>query len=76
MNSRVIKCVAGAGKNRWSKDYIKSNGNGLYLAFTNSVVDELSSCGVISRTYRFTFYRVSFAEACFHYSVDRKRIKY
>ncbi len=50
MNSRVIKCVAGAGKTRWSKDYVKTNGNGLYLAFTNSVVDELSSCGVISRT--------------------------
>lgn len=50
MNSKVIKCVAGAGKTRWSKDFIKTNGNGLYLAFTNSVVDELSSCGVISRT--------------------------
>ena len=50
MNSKVIKCVAGAGKTYWSKDYLKAHENGLYLAFTNSVVDDLSCCGMISRT--------------------------
>ena len=50
MNSEVIKFVAGAGKTYWSVEYLKANRNGLYLAFTNSVVDDLSYGGAISRT--------------------------
>ncbi len=50
MNSEIIKCVAGAGKTSWSKEYLSQHRNGLYLAFTNSVVDELSSGGAMSFT--------------------------
>lgn len=50
MNSEVIKFVAGAGKTYRSMEYLKANRNGLYLAFTNSVVNDLSYCGAISRT--------------------------
>lgn len=50
MNSRVIKCVAGAGKTYLSREYLKAHGNGLYLAFTNSVIEDISCCGAISRT--------------------------
>lgn len=50
MNSEVIKFVAGAGKTYRSMEYLRANSNGLYLAFTNSVVDDLSYGGAISRT--------------------------
>lgn len=50
MNSKIIKFVAGAGKTYRSVEYLKANKNGLYLAFTNSVVDDLSYGGAISRT--------------------------
>lgn len=50
MNSEVIKFVAGAGKTYRSMEHLKANSNGLYLAFTNSVVDDISYGGAISRT--------------------------
>ena len=50
MNSQVIKFVAGAGKTTFSENYMKENKNGLYLAFNNSVVDELRSKGYLCKT--------------------------
>ncbi len=50
MNSKVVKFVAGGGKTTLSKEIIKSNSNGLYLAFTNSVVKEINDEGYLSRT--------------------------
>ena len=50
MNSDVIKYVAGGGKTSSSKDYLKKNKNGLYLAFNNNVVDELKKNGYLCRT--------------------------
>lgn len=50
MNSRVIKFVAGAGKTTFSEKYMKENKNGLYLAFNNSVVDELKNKGFLCKT--------------------------
>lgn len=50
MNSRVIKFVAGAGKTTWSIDYLKNHNNGLYLAFNNDVVYEISNRGLLSKT--------------------------
>ena len=35
MNSKVIKCVAGAGKTTSSCEYMQTHKNGLYLAFNN-----------------------------------------
>ena len=50
MNSQVIKFVAGAGKTTFSENYMKENKNGLYLAFNNSVVDELKHRGYLCKT--------------------------
>lgn len=50
MKSRVIKYVAGGGKTTYSKEYFDSHEKGLYLAFTNSVVDELCYKGVLCKT--------------------------
>lgn len=50
MNSQVIKFVAGAGKTTFSENYMKENKNGLYLAFNNSVVDELKNKGYLCKT--------------------------
>ena len=50
MNSEVIKFVAGGGKTTLSEKILKEQGNGLYLAFTNSVVEEISNKGYLSRT--------------------------
>ena len=50
MNSRVIKFVAGGGKTTYSEDYLKNNKNGLYIAFTNSVVECLNGKGYLSKT--------------------------
>lgn len=50
MNSRIIKFVAGAGKTTYSVNYSKANGGGLYLAFTNSVVDDARMAGCVSLT--------------------------
>lgn len=50
MNSEVIKFVAGGGKTTLSEKILKTKGNGLYLAFTNSVVKEISDKGYLSRT--------------------------
>ena len=50
MNSRIIKFVAGAGKTTYSVDYSKANKGGLYLAFTNSVVDDARMAGCVSLT--------------------------
>ncbi len=49
-NTKVIKFVAGGGKTTDAYNYILKNRNGLYLAFTNSVVDELSEKGVMAKT--------------------------
>lgn len=50
MNSQVIKFVAGGGKTTMSEVILKKNCNGLYLAFTNSVVKEINNLGYLSRT--------------------------
>ncbi len=51
MNSQVIKFVAGGGKTTYSKKYLKENQNGLYLAFTNSVIDDINKKGYLSKTF-------------------------
>ena len=50
MNSRVIKFVAGGGKTTYAEQYMKKNKNGLYIAFNNSVVEELKDKGLLSKT--------------------------
>lgn len=50
MNSNVIKVVAGGGKTTYSVEYLKHNPRGLYLAFTNSVIDEIACYGFLSKT--------------------------
>lgn len=50
MNSKVVKFVAGGGKTTLSESILKEEKNGLYLAFTNSVVKEISDKGYLSRT--------------------------
>lgn len=50
MNSKVYKYVAGGGKTTFSVDYLGKNKNGLYLAFTNSVVEAVSRKGYASKT--------------------------
>ena len=50
MNSQVIKFVAGGGKTTRSEKILKKECNGLYLAFTNSVVKEINNLGYLSRT--------------------------
>lgn len=50
MNSQVVKFVAGGGKTTLSEKILKDNDNGLYLAFTNSVVKEINDKGYLSRT--------------------------
>lgn len=49
-NLRIIKCVAGAGKTTDSIKYLKEHSNGLYLAYTNSVVDDIKYKGYLSKT--------------------------
>ncbi len=50
MNSKVIKFVAGGGKTTLSETILSNNENGLYLAFTNSVVRNIRDRGHLSRT--------------------------
>lgn len=50
MSSKVIKFVAGGGKTTLSIDYMKSNTNGLYLAFNNQVVNMIKYSGFLSKT--------------------------
>ena len=50
MNSNVIKFVAGGGKTTYSIQYLNSNSRGLYLAFTNSVIDDIGNKGFMSKT--------------------------
>ena len=50
MNSKVVKFVAGGGKTTLSKEILRNESNGLYLAFTNSVVKEINDEGYLSRT--------------------------
>ena len=50
MNSQVIKFVAGGGKTTRYEKILKKECNGLYLAFTNSVVKEINNLGYLSRT--------------------------
>lgn len=47
---RIIKCVAGAGKTTESLNILKENENGLYLAYTNSVVDDIKYKGYLAKT--------------------------
>lgn len=56
MNSKVIKFVAGGGKTTRSLNILKSKQNGLYLAYTNSVVNEISSKGFLSKTIDSLFF--------------------
>lgn len=46
----IIKCVAGAGKTTYSIDYLKKHKNGLYIAYTNSVVNDVKYHGYLSKT--------------------------
>lgn len=50
MNSEVIKVVAGGGKTTDSEKYMSTSKNGLYLAFNNSVVEEMSGKGFLCKT--------------------------
>src|SRR5690554_1807138 len=50
MNSKVIKFVAGGGKTTESITYLNQHKNGLYLAFTNSVVADVVNKGFLSKT--------------------------
>lgn len=50
MNSQIIKFVAGAGKTTFAENYMKNNKNGIYLAFNNSVVDDLKNKGYLCKT--------------------------
>lgn len=50
MSSKIIKFVAGGGKTTYSKKLMSKVPNGLYLAFTTSVVDEMSKNPFIART--------------------------
>ena len=56
MNSKVIKFVAGAGKTTYSEEYLKNNKNGIYLAFNNSVVNELKDKGYLCKTIDSLFF--------------------
>ncbi|MDY0277552.1 MAG: UvrD-helicase domain-containing protein [Acholeplasma sp.] len=50
MNSKIIKFVAGAGKTTYSRRLMTRAQNGLYLAFTNSVIDDMNKYPFIART--------------------------
>lgn len=50
MSLKIIKFVAGAGKTTESKNYMKENNNGIYLAFNKSVVEELENQGFLAKT--------------------------
>lgn len=55
-SKRVIKCVAGSGKTTDSIMFMKSNKNGLYLAFNNKVVNEISNAGYLGLTIDSLFF--------------------
>ncbi len=55
-SKRVIKCVAGSGKTTDSIKFMKSNKNGLYLAFNNKVVNEMSNAGYLGLTIDSLFF--------------------
>lgn len=50
MNSIVYKYVAGGGKTTDSIKYMKNNKNGLYLAYTKSVVNSIKCNGLLAKT--------------------------
>lgn len=50
MSLKVIKFVAGGGKTTESIKYLREHKNGIYLAFNNKVVDEISKKGFLSKT--------------------------
>lgn len=50
MNSEVIKVVAGGGKTTESEKILKKESNGLYLAFNNTVVEELRLKGYLCKS--------------------------
>lgn len=56
MNSEIIKYVAGAGKTTDSIHFLSEHKNGLYLAFTNSVVGEVCSKGYLAKTIDSLFF--------------------
>ena len=55
-SKRVIKCVAGSGKTTDSIKFMKSNKNGLYLAFNNKMVNEISNAGYLGLTIDSLFF--------------------
>ncbi len=57
MNSKVVKFVAGGGKTTFSETMLSNKRNGLYLAFTNSVVRTMGNRGYLSRTIDSLFTR-------------------
>ncbi|MCD4826988.1 MAG: UvrD-helicase domain-containing protein [Acholeplasmataceae bacterium] len=50
MNSQVYKFVAGGGKTTISKGIMDERNNGLYIAFTNSVVNDMKKSGYLAKT--------------------------
>lgn len=55
-SKKVIKCVAGSGKTTDSIKFMKSSKNGLYLAFNNKVVSEISNAGYLGLTIDSLFF--------------------
>lgn len=55
-SKRVIKCAAGSGKTTDSIKFMKYNKNGLYLAFNNKVVNEISNAGYLGLTIDSLFF--------------------
>lgn len=55
-SKRVTKCVAGSGKTTDSIKFMKTNKNGLYLAFNNKVVNEISNAGYLGLTIDSLFF--------------------
>lgn len=55
-SKKVIKCVAGSGKTTDSIKFMKSNKNGLYLAFNNKVVNEIANAGYLGLTIDSLFF--------------------
>lgn len=66
-SKKVIKCVAGSGKTTDSIKFMKSSKNGLYLAFNNKVVSEISNAGYLGLTIDSFFSRISYQKCLLLY---------
>jgi len=56
MSSQVINFVAGGGKTTYSRKLMLEKEDGLYLAFTKSVVKEMRDTGILSMTISSLFF--------------------